>query len=93
MASAFGSSWGGRLLGVGVALLVAALPLRAAGDPPREDCGECEEGKVCKEGECRCPYVTCFDLCCDKGQVCAHGAEPGLHKCLRPPHPSPPRKP
>lgn len=30
-----------------------------------------------------CPR-RCFDLCCGPGEVCAHGAGPGGHKCVRP---------
>jgi hypothetical protein len=39
---------------------------------------------VIKLSECK--YTQCFDLCCDKGEVCSHGrfGDDVIHSCRRP---------
>lgn len=51
-----------------------------------QSCGSCPERRHCVAGQCKCRWVTCFDLCCGKDQVCAHTHRPPhTHKCMRVP--------
>lgn len=88
---------GGAVDDVGTAPSDAAGEGEAVEAPlPPDEAKAAEQGKKKKKKEDadsgKCKHVQCFDLCCDKGQVCAHthggggdGPFPASHKCITPP--------
>ncbi len=37
-------------------------------------CGTCPDEKVCRQGQCGCPFATCGEACCAEAQVCTNDA-------------------
>ena len=57
---------------------VSAAPAKK--EKKKERC----DGERLASGKCKCAYTRCFDICCGKGEVCIHPAEPGgWSKCAR----------